>query len=143
MEQARRSFVEWILGSGVFASLASFFYPAIRFLKPPEVPEAVVNETSAGKVADLKPNSGKIVKFGAKPVLLMRLGETEWRAYSAVCTHLNCTVQFDEAKRAIWCACHNGLYDVSGQVVGGPPPRALEPYTVHVRAGEIIISRQA
>src|SRR5215470_4333080 len=143
MERARRSFVEWILGGGLFASLSSFVYPAIRFLKPPEVPEAVVNETSAGKVADLKPNSGKIVKFGAKPVLLMRLGESEWRAYSAVCTHLNCTVQFDEAKRAIWCACHNGLYDVSGQVVGGPPPRALEPYTVHVRAGEIIISRQA
>src|SRR5215471_10616903 len=132
MEQGRRSFVEWILGGGAFASLASFLYPVIRFMRPPEAPEAQVNETTAGKVGDLKPNSGKIVKFGAKPVLLMRLGESDWRAYSAVCTHLNCTVQFDDARQGIWCACHNGLYDMNGKVVGGPPPRALEPYTVHV-----------
>ena len=142
MESGRRSFVEWILGGGVFASLVSFLYPAVRFVMPPDAPEAVVNETTAGKVGDLKPNSGKIVKFGAKPVLLLRLGDSEWRAFSAVCTHLNCTVQFDEAKRGIWCACHNGFYDVNGQVVSGPPPRPLDPYTVHVRADEIVISRQ-
>src|SRR4051812_3845298 len=118
MQDGRRSFVEWMLGGGFFASIVSFVYPAVRFLKPPDAPEAAVNETSAGKVGDLKPNSARIVKFGARPVLLMRMGQDEWRAYSAVCTHLNCTVQFDPAKRQIWCACHNGFYDVNGQVVG-------------------------
>ena len=133
--------MEWILGGGFFASIASFLYPAVRFLNPPEAPEAAVNETTAGKKSDLKPNSAKIVKFGTKPVLLMRLGESEWKAYSAVCTHLNCTVQFDDARRQIWCACHNGFYDLNGQVASGPPPRPLEQYTVHIREEEIVISR--
>ena len=53
--------------AALLASMASFLYPVIRFLNPPPVTEAPVNEVDAGKVQDLKPNSGKIVKFGDKP----------------------------------------------------------------------------
>jgi hypothetical protein len=81
--------LSWILGSGVFATMASFLYPVVRFLNPPQITEAAVNEVDAGKVQDLKPNSGKIVRFGNKPALLVRMSETEWKAFSAVCTHLN------------------------------------------------------
>jgi cytochrome b6-f complex iron-sulfur subunit len=81
------------------------------------------------------------VKFGSLPVILVRVGETEWRALSGVCTHLNCTVQYQQSNRQIWCACHNGLYNLNGQVVSGPPPRPLEQYAVHVRGDEVVISR--
>ena len=143
MQDGRRSFVQWILGGGFSASILSFLYPTIRFMKPPQVAEASVNEAPAGKVGDLKPNTAKIVKFGTRPVLLLRVSETEWKACSAVCTHLNCTVQFNETKRLIWCACHNGYYDINGHVVSGPPPKPLEEYVVHLRAEEVIISRRA
>ena len=143
MTNGRRSFVQWMLGGGFSTSILSFLYPIIRFLKPPLAPEASVNEAQAGKAGDLKPNTGKIVKFGARPVLLIRIGEAEWKAYSAVCTHLNCTVQFNEDKRQIWCACHNGYYDLNGHVVSGPPPRPLEEFSVHLKAEEVIISRHA
>jgi len=139
----RRTVVSWLLGGGVAASLASFFYPVVRFLNPPPVSEASVNEVSAGKVQDLKPNSGKIVKFGNKPALLVRVNDTEWKAFSAVCTHLNCTVQYQEARREIWCACHNGTYDMSGRVTSGPPPKPLEELAVKIRGDEVVISRQA
>src|SRR5437660_1749474 len=109
MENQRRALVCWLLGTGVGASVASFLYPAIRFMDPPDIPEASVNEVPAGKMQDLKANSGKIVKFGSKPVLLVRIDETEWKAFSAVCTHLNCTVQFRDDTHQIWCACHNGI----------------------------------
>lgn len=142
-QQSRRTAVSWLLGSGVAASLASFFYPVVRFLNPPQITEAAVNEVSAGKVQDLKPNSGKIVRFGNKPALLVRTSETEWKAFSAVCTHLNCTVQYQDATRQIWCACHNGTYDLSGRVVSGPPPKPLTEYAVRVRGDEVVISRQA
>lgn len=112
-------------------------------MNPPSVPEAVVNEASVGKVGDLKANSGKIVKFGSRPVILIRLNETGWRAFSATCTHLNCTVQYQEASHQIWCACHNGLYDLNGRVVSGPPPKPLEEYTVHVRGEEVVVSRRS
>ncbi len=139
----RRSVVSWILGGGVAASMASFFYPVIRFISPPHIAEATVDEVTAGKVSDLKPNSGKIVKFGNKPALLVRANETDWRAFSAICTHLNCTVQYQESTSQIWCACHNGLYDLSGRVVSGPPPKPLEEFAVHMRGEEVVISRRA
>ena len=131
------------VGGGFVASITSFVYPAIKFINPPEMPEASVNEVSAGKTQDLKPNSGKIVKFGSRPALLVRVGETEWRAFSAVCTHLNCTVQYSDTRRQIWCACHNGSYDLNGKVVSGPPPAPLEEYTVRVRGEEVVISRKS
>ena len=143
MPEGRRSFVQWMLGGGLGASILSFLYPAFRFLKPPQTGEASVNEAPAGKVGDLKPNSAKIIKFGTRPVLLVRRGESDWKAFSAVCSHLNCTVQFQEEKSQIWCACHNGFYDLNGHVVSGPPPRPLEEYTVHLKADEVIVSRRA
>jgi cytochrome b6-f complex iron-sulfur subunit len=143
MDEPRRNLLRWLLGGGFFASLASFLYPAIKFMSPPDIPEASVNEASAGKVQEFKANSGKIVKFGSLPVLLVRTGETEWRAFSAVCTHLNCTVQYQEANHQIWCACHNGLYNMNGQVVSGPPPRPLDEYAVHIRGEEVVIARKS
>jgi len=143
MDGPRRNLLRWLLGGGLSASLISFLYPAFKFMNPPDIPEASVNEVSAGKVQDLKPNTGKIVKFGSLPVMLVRTTETEWRAFSAVCTHLNCTVQYKESSHQIWCACHNGLYNLNGQVVSGPPPHPLEPYSVHIRGDEVVISRRA
>jgi Rieske Fe-S protein len=141
-DAGRRTLVSWLLGGGVAASLASFFYPVARFLDPPKVAEVSVNEVAAGKVQDLKPNSGKIVKFGNKPALLVRINDTEWKAFSAVCTHLNCTVQYQESRREIWCACHNGTYDLEGRVASGPPPKPLEELAVKVRGDDVVISKR-
>ena len=57
MEQERRSVIRWLLGGGFAASIASFLYPAVKFIDPPDMPEAAVNEVSGGKTQDLKPNS--------------------------------------------------------------------------------------
>jgi len=142
-QDTRRSLLSWVLGGGVIATFGSFLYPVIRFINPPEVSEAALNEVVAGNVQDLKPNSGTIVKFGNKPALLVRVNDSEWKAFSAVCTHLNCTVQYQEISHQIWCACHNGTYDMSGRVVSGPPPKPLEEYSVMVRGEEVVISRRS
>jgi cytochrome b6-f complex iron-sulfur subunit len=141
MPQGRRGFAGWLLGGGFIASAVSFLYPVIRFLNPPKTSEASVNEVVDGRVQELSPNSGKIVRFGTQPVILIRLTETDWRAFSAVCTHLGCIVQYDPTRRLIWCACHNGMYDLHGKVISGPPPRPLAEYLVHIRGDEVVISR--
>jgi cytochrome b6-f complex iron-sulfur subunit len=143
MALGRRNLLQWILGGGFVASLLSFLYPAFKFMNPPVVPEAATDEVVGGRAGDMRPNSGKIVKFGNRPVLLVCLSDTEWRAFSAVCSHLNCTVQYQDSTRQIWCACHNGLYDLNGKVVSGPPPKPLEEYTVRLRGDEVVISRRA
>lgn len=143
MPQASRRLVNWLLGGGVAASLASFLYPVIRFLNPPSTPEAPVNEVVVANAQQMVPNSGRVVRFGSRPVLLIRVTETEWRAFGATCTHLNCTVQYRAESQQIWCACHNGFYDLNGRVVSGPPPRPLDEYLVRVRGQEIVIARKS
>lgn len=137
----RRKLIHGLLGGGLGASILSFLYPALRFMMPPASAESAVNQVSAGKAAELRANSGKIFNFGGRPALLIHTANGEWRAFSAVCTHLNCTVQYREQTQQIWCACHNGLYDLNGKVIGGPPPRPLEEYTAHVQGDGVVVSR--
>ena len=139
---SRRRFVEIFLGGGLIASAASFLYPVLRYLVPPAPPDMGSDSVMAGKVSDLKRNSGKIFRFGNKPALLILTAEGEYRAMSAICTHLNCTVQYRNDVGQIWCACHNGFYDLNGRNIAGPPPRPLETYEVHVRGDEIIVNRR-
>ena len=64
-------------------------------------------------------------------------------AFSAVCTHLNCTVQYRPDLSQIWCACHNGHFDLNGKNVEGPPPRPLEAFAVNARGNQIVVSKGA
>ena len=137
----RRSFLNYLLGTGTVATLGAILYPIFRFMVPPKVVESSASSVTAAKVAEMKPNQGRIFKFGSKPGLLIQTPEGEYRAFSATCTHLDCTVQYREDEKLIWCACHNGRYDLTGKNVSGPPPRPLEEFTVNVRGDEIIVSR--
>jgi Rieske Fe-S protein len=55
-----------------------------------------------------------------------------YRALSAVCQHLGCSVRWDAPKKQFLCPCHGGVYDRDGHVVAGPPPRPLERLNVRV-----------
>jgi Rieske Fe-S protein len=138
----RRRVVEYLLGGGLFASIVSFIYPVLRYLIPPPVADLGGDEVVASKVGDLKPNGSKIFRFGTRPAMLVMTAEGEYRALSAVCTHLSCTVQYRNDLHQIWCACHNGLYDLNGRNISGPPPRPLEAFQIHVRGDEIVVSRK-
>ncbi len=60
------------------------------------------------------------------PVLGMRLKDGKLVAFSSVCTHLSCAVLWRREKGVLECPCHQGIFDErTGQVVAGPPPRAL------------------
>jgi cytochrome b6-f complex iron-sulfur subunit len=142
LEHGRR-WVNLLLGSGVLASIASFIYPALRYIIPPAVTESTSRSVVAAKVGELKPNTGKIFKFGAKPGILVRTRDGGFKAFSAVCTHLNCTVQYRDDLRQIWCACHNGLYDLEGRNISGPPPRPLEEFAVNVQGEDVVVTRKA
>ncbi len=139
--QPGRRWINLLLGSGVLASIASFIYPAIQYIIPPAVAESTSHSVVAAKVGELKDNSGKVFKFGSKAALLVRTADGEYRAFSALYTHLNCTVQYRADLHEIWCACHNGMYDVEGRNVSGPPPRPLERFMVNVQGEDVVVTR--
>ena len=137
----RRYFVNTLLSSGMVATAVSVFYPILKFVIPPDSAESAVMSVSAGRPDDVQPNSGTIFKFGGEPGLLIRTPEGELRAFSARCTHLNCTVQYDPGEKSIICACHGGQFDLNGKNIAGPPPKPLTAYSVNIRGDEIVVSK--
>jgi Rieske Fe-S protein len=142
VETGRRRLLETLLGGGLLASAVSFFYPVLRYIVPPTVADLGGDEVVAAKVGELKANSSKIFRFGSRPGLLLLTADGEYHAMSATCTHLSCTVQYRSDLHEVWCACHNGLYDLEGRNISGPPPRPLQAFQVHVRGDEVIVSRK-
>jgi Rieske Fe-S protein len=145
----RRRLLTWFLSTSAGALIASVLYPVLRYLSPPEVPEAATNQVEAGATNDpeLLERGFKIVRFGADPVILVRLSDTEYRAFSATCTHLECIVEYRKSEGVLWCNCHNGQFDLTGRNIAGPPPKPLTPFQVHVvskrpgEAGSIVVSK--
>ena len=141
---SRRRFINWFLGTSAGAFLVAVLYPVSRYLVPPEVGESTAGTVTLPlKPDDVKPNTGQIFKFGSRPGILVRTASGELRAFSAVCTHLNCTVQYRPDVSHIWCACHNGHYDLNGKNIEGPPPRPLDSFVVNVRGTQIVVSKGA
>jgi Rieske Fe-S protein len=140
--QSRRTFIGSILTIGLSGFAGSILYPIFRYLVPPKQREIEVTNVSAGKLKDMENDSYKIVRFGNKPVILIRTDKGELKALSAQCTHLDCTVQYKKSEGVIWCACHNGKYDLNGRNISGPPPRPLDPYLVKLKGEEIFISKK-
>jgi cytochrome b6-f complex iron-sulfur subunit len=139
----RRRFVNLFLGGSLLGAFASLLYPVIRYLIPPRQAEALAKRVAAAKVGEIAPNSAKLFRFGSSPALLINTADGQLRAFSAVCTHLTCTVSYEADTGTLYCPCHNGRFDLSGNVISGPPPRPLDAYEVEVTGGDIYVSRKA
>lgn len=139
-DTSRRRFIDFLLGTGLFMWLASLLYPIAKYLVPPKAAVLYVNSVEAGLLADFPLGSSRIIRFGRKPVIVVRQQNGNFSALSATCTHLSCTVQFKKDTEQIWCACHNGLYDLQGKNIAGPPPRPLAQYQVVLKDEKVIIA---
>ncbi len=137
----RRTFFSTALSTVGLALLGFVFYPVFKYLKQPQASSINVKTTVAAKTSELPNDSGKIFRFGDSPAILIRTPEGQLKSFSAVCTHLDCTVQYVPGKRHIFCACHSGKYDLNGQVISGPPPRPLEEFKVYEQGEDIFVTR--
>lgn len=138
---SKRDFLKITLLGGISAWAVSVLYPILAYLKPPKQGEVEVSSVKVGKLNDIAKDSGTIVRFGNRPVILIRKADGDLVAFSATCTHLDCTVQYRKDMGMIWCACHNGRYDLTGRNVAGPPPKPLEPFRVVTKGEEVYISK--
>lgn len=141
----RRNFLNWLIGGGLVAFLGSVFYPVYKYVIPPPSGEANVSQVKLPfKLKELQEDERKsrIFKFGRNVGIILITPENELKAFNAVCTHLDCTVQYRKDLSIIWCACHNGRYNLEGRNISGPPPRPLTVYTVHVdnATGDIFVA---
>lgn len=62
-----------------------------------------------------------------------------FKALSNTCTHLGCKVRWIAEKDKFYCPCHNGVFDKTGQVLEGPPPRPLDQYELKIEDDALFI----
>ncbi|MBI3092441.1 MAG: Rieske (2Fe-2S) protein [Candidatus Tectomicrobia bacterium] len=140
---SRRMFSNLLVGGGLLIWLGTILQAIFRYVIPPASGQVGSLSVLAAKTTELPPNSGKIVRYGSSPAIIVRPPGGEVRAFLAICTHLACTVQYRDDLAHIWCACHNGHFDLFGRNVSGPPPRPLEELQVVTRGNEFFISKRA
>ena len=135
----RREFLaNLVLGIAGALGVAAVAVRFLQFLSPPRPPERVV-EVPAIALASIPDGGGRIVHLAGGHVAIERVGDRV-RAFSAVCTHLGCVIEWQpNAQQAWFCPCHHGRYDREGRVLGGPPPRPLPPIDAVVRDGQVFV----
>lgn len=133
----RRAFLQKTLAFLGLTTLASLLYPLFRFFSPP-VEEAVGKRLVLSK-KEIPVGAAKEIVFNNTPGVVINRLDRGYIALSRVCTHLGCLVDYQKDKKRLLCPCHAGIYDLSGNVVSGPPPKPLQQFPVKVEGDSIII----
>jgi len=139
---SRRQFLNRILSGGAAILTVYVIYPVVRFLNPPPVPLNAQSRVLAATTDELKPNSAKFFRFLDKPAVLVRLPDGSYEALSAKCTHLGCTVSFEQAKDFFYCNCHGSEFSINGKVIRGPAQLPLQQYAVSISGNNIYATVQ-
>ena len=89
------------------------------------------------RTSEVAPGSAVKFKDSGQPAVLVHLQSGEFAAYSAVCTHQQCTVAYNNGQLA--CPCHGSVFDPENgaEVVNGPAQLPLPEIPVEVRGGEV------
>ena len=139
----RRRFLEFILGGSTLATLGAILYPVVKYIFPPAAAEANLSQLKLSftrEEIEAEPKKAKYFKYGRVLGIIFITAAGELKALTAICTHLDCTVQHRPDLGIIWCACHNGKYDHDGKNISGPPPRPLTQFAVKEVDGSILVS---
>jgi cytochrome b6-f complex iron-sulfur subunit len=130
-QPSRRAFL-WKAWIGLAAlGIAETVWVALSFLRPrkPPVQESAAVVT-AGPVDSFSP--GSVTAFPQGKFYLARLEDGGFLAVSRECTHLGCTVPWVEEENRYVCPCHSSAFDIRGEVINPPAPRALDLLEVRI-----------
>ena len=150
---SRREFIwRYLLGIPIAGYILMFLYSLFSFLSPFEKKTKTKGDKEVATISEIPPGHSKLVlDADDNPVILINSIEHGLIALSAICTHLGCIVhRADEVSRKqncgkpmddnTHCVCHAGVYSVTGEVLGGPPPRPLPKYEVYQKGGKIYLA---
>lgn len=71
-------------------------------------------------VKDVRMNQGAVVTVGLKKIAVYRNAEGVLHAYTAVCPHLGCVVQWNSDEKSFDCPCHGSRFTCEGKIINGP-----------------------
>ena len=137
VEQSRRDFIGMAFG-GVAAVGAGFSLVAMKKSWDP-LPSVVSAGFTTVDLSPIAPGELRIIEWRKKPIFILRKDDSmeanpnrdvvvngnRYSVFIALCTHLGCIPSWRPTQKDFICACHGGLFDVSGINTFGPPPIPL------------------
>ncbi len=136
----RRKFLSWLVNGFLSLWGVGFAWVVTAFVGAPHSPRSLTETVlKAGPVDDLQVGQAKLVRHGKDPIWVIRTGEETLIGLAGVCTHMRCILNWDGAEQILLCPCHDGSFDRNGNVLGGPPPRALKRHRVETQLGQIYV----
>jgi menaquinol-cytochrome c reductase iron-sulfur subunit len=155
-EDSRSDFLKTVGVGGIGLGLAAVAgAPAVAFVAYPLLHATVTGASGFVKVgtssafkpgkpvkvdvfADKRDAWNRIVKMKIGSAWILREGETI-HAYSSVCPHLGCAVDYESDVTRFKCPCHHSSFALDGKVEGGPAPRAMDQLEVEETAGVVSV----
>lgn len=86
-----------------------------------------------------KEQDGWLEKSVRRSVWVVRTDAEHVTVFNPKCTHLSCAYRWEADQQRFFCPCHGGIYDITGKVLGGPPPRPLDSLPAKVEGGALYI----
>lgn len=107
----------------------------INVLSPRKNDGSVKKVLEAGSVNDFPKNS--VTPFRQGKFYLVRRNDGGFLAVSLKCSHLGCSIAWNESENQFICPCHSSIFDINGEVLKPPAPRALDIYEISIENGMI------
>lgn len=137
-QPTRRGFLDYLIAlCSTIAGLAMTI-PGMMYLWPAAKGSGSENVEVEG-ASSMSIGQAKTIQVGGKAVIIVRERD-QFKAFSAICTHLGCLVRWNESGKNFLCPCHAAVFDKNGKVVSGPPPAALPVYNVKEVGEKIYVS---
>ena len=131
--KTRREFLTWLwAGLGILA-LIEFAGVVVAYLRPGKRQKKSAESGAiidAGHVDNYPLNS--VTAFVRGKFYLCRMEDGGFLAVSRKCTHLGCTVPWLDKEKKFACPCHGSVFDIRGEVLNSPAPRALDIYHLFI-----------
>ncbi|MDA8174169.1 MAG: Rieske 2Fe-2S domain-containing protein [Nitrospiraceae bacterium] len=137
----RRQFLRLVYGASVALAGAQTI-SAAPFFFPVYTPPRHIRYFRAADEWDIPRRGVRMIEFsgpGRKFRAYMARTPGGLLVLSPVCSHLGCLVAWNDAKGEFDCPCHGGRYDISGIVIGGPPPRPLSRLPYKIENGSLMV----
>ncbi len=150
-DTSRRTFM--VRATAVIMGIIGLFLsiPLIGYIVSPALKRRVAPSVKVGSLKDLvkgQPRELELVfaeKDGwmetktTRAVWVIEKDSVELKIYNPHCTHLGCAYHWNSEEDLFKCPCHNGVYDIDGKVVSGPPPRPLDTLNYYMENEDIYV----
>ena len=136
--KTRRGFLELIIAVCTAVTSAAMAIPSLMYLWP-AARGGGAQKVEVDGAAQLALGQATVIQLGSQVVIVVR-DQTGFKAFSAVCTHLGCLVEWEPSRKEFLCPCHAAVFDDAGRVVSGPPPAPLPTLIVREVGDKVYVS---